>query len=95
VVSPQPSRTHLPRSPQSLTFPAGWHREGAAVIALLRSTGVRLLTLTGPGGSGKTSLALHVGSELADEFFDGVQLVNPNSERASPWPAGSWARSSG
>jgi predicted ATPase len=51
--------------------------------------------LTGLGGSGKTSLALHVGSELADEFFDGVQHVNPNSERASPWPAGSWARSSG
>ena len=42
---------------------------------LLRSEHVRLLTVTGAGGSGKTRLALHVGAELGDEFAGGVYLV--------------------
>lgn len=35
-----------------------------------------LVTLTGPGGSGKTRLAIQVATELADQFEDGVAFVN-------------------
>jgi predicted ATPase len=42
---------------------------------LLRSPGVRLLTLTGTGGSGKTRLGVGVAQQLVDEFADGVFFV--------------------
>ncbi len=49
--------------------------ELAELTALLRSPGVRLVTLTGPGGSGKTRLAIGVAQRLVEMFPDGVFFV--------------------
>jgi predicted ATPase/class 3 adenylate cyclase len=63
---------NLPAQPTPLV---GRERELKEVCDLLREEGVRLLTLTGPGGIGKTRLGLQVGAELLDEFEDGVFFV--------------------
>nr|MBA2598483.1 adenylate/guanylate cyclase domain-containing protein [Chloroflexia bacterium] len=53
----------------------GREREVAEIIQLLHSPEVRLLTLTGPGGTGKTRLALQAAAELLEDFPDGVFFV--------------------
>jgi non-specific serine/threonine protein kinase len=63
---------NLPILPTALL---GRERETAEVGALLRRADVRLVTLTGPGGVGKTRLALEAAQHLADGFGDGVYLV--------------------
>jgi predicted ATPase/DNA-binding SARP family transcriptional activator len=60
--------------PAQTTPLVGRERELAEVLELLREK--RLLTLTGPGGVGKTRLAQQAASELADEFRDGVWFVS-------------------
>ncbi len=62
--------------PVQLTSLIGREQEIAAVGHLLQRREVRLLTLTGPGGTGKTRLGLQVAAELSEEFSDGVFFVN-------------------
>jgi predicted ATPase len=71
------SNTNLPR-PAS-TF-IGREREIAAVAGLIRG-GARLVTLTGPGGSGKTRLAVAAATELVPETKAGVFWVGLAAER--------------
>ena len=63
LVSLDRPTTNLPAQPTAFI---GREREVAAVGELLRRADVRLVTLTGPGGTGKTRLALQVASELLD-----------------------------
>ena len=57
--------------------------DAAAVGDLVRAEGVRLVTLTGPGGVGKSRLAVEVAQRLGPSFEDGVRLVELGSVRAA------------
>lgn len=61
--------------PVQLTPLVGRSEAVLQVVSLLARDDVRLVTLTGPGGIGKTRLALQTAAELVDRFADGVYLV--------------------
>jgi predicted ATPase len=65
------SNTNLPRPASSFV---GRETEIASVVSLLRE-GARVVTLTGPGGTGKTRLAIETGAELVPAFKAGVFWV--------------------
>ncbi len=80
IVFPEPppgNREHraIHNLPPSFTPLIGREPEVEAACALLRRPEVRLLTLVGTGGVGKTRLGLAVAQVLLDDFADGVSFV--------------------
>jgi predicted ATPase/class 3 adenylate cyclase len=65
-------QTNLPLA----AWPLLGREQELAKIRTLVAERARLLTLTGPGGTGKTRLALQAAGELSDEFADGVFFVS-------------------
>jgi predicted ATPase/DNA-binding XRE family transcriptional regulator/Tfp pilus assembly protein PilF len=71
--SPPPSSGNLPTP---LTRLIGREQEVGSARELLLRADLRLLTLVGPGGAGKTRLGVDVAAGLEDRFADGVVFVN-------------------
>ena len=67
-----PAPRQLPAQRNALV---GRERELQAAKNLLRQDDIRLITLTGPGGTGKTRLAVQVAEEVAEQFSGGVWFV--------------------
>lgn len=71
-ISDLPAAARLPIVPTPFL---GRHAERAAVSALVSDSSMRVVTLTGVAGAGKTRLAIEVASAVADRFRDGVAFV--------------------
>jgi predicted ATPase/class 3 adenylate cyclase len=63
------------RLPMTATRMVGRDDDVAYLVGLLRQPGVRLVTLTGPGGSGKSRLAVGLAEQLMADYPDGVFFV--------------------
>lgn len=68
--------SHSPHLPRQLTALVGRTTEFTQIRQQLLDPACRLLTLVGPGGIGKTRLAVEVATGLQDSFAEGVHFVN-------------------
>jgi predicted ATPase/class 3 adenylate cyclase len=80
---PPPRSTARPRDrlPRPATPLIGREREREEVAALVQRDDVRLATLVGPGGTGKTRLAVQVGLDIAHGYPDGAWFVDLSALR--------------
>jgi predicted ATPase len=80
TAAPRQAVAGEPAPPPALPVPAtpllGRDREAAAITGLIRAEGARLVTLTGPGGVGKSRLMIEATRRLAPDFADGARLVD-------------------
>ena len=72
-VAPSTVKNNLPAEH---TPPIGRERDTAAVRAFLLDSRTPLVTLVGPGGMGKTTLALHLAHDILSDFPDGVHFID-------------------
>ena len=74
--APMDAKVYFSNLPMQLTSLVGRDRETAVACTLLQRPGVRLLTLTGTGGVGKTRLGLQMAHELSGSFANGICFVS-------------------
>ena len=84
-LSPAPQRPRAPRPlPMGTTSLIGRQQAIDEVVELIGRPEVRLVTLTGPGGIGKTRLAVAVGERLTDRFGVGMMVFVPLETHTGP-----------
>jgi predicted ATPase/class 3 adenylate cyclase len=85
IASDFPPPVTLDAKPHNLPLQAteflGRENELTAIGVMLESPSTRLLTISGPGGAGKTRLGLQVAAEQLDNFRDGVFFADLSAER--------------
>ncbi len=98
VTAVRPSPWATPRTdchmslPNYLTPILGRERESMALVALLLDDDARLVTVTGPGGVGKTRLTVHVATLVEKRLADGAYFVDLSQVRAADLVASQIAR---
>ena len=73
--------------PEPATPLVGRDQEAEAISDLVVREGVRLVTLTGPGGVGKSRLAVEAARRLASGFREGVRFVDLSAVQGGDWAA--------